>query len=352
MSEPKKVVYLLGAGATNAEKMFACSHEKYDLDDEGLTNKYVSRRVLEQMWRKKGKASRLISKYGLDKRCLERPPGVEKDVDIEFLITLIESNKTEESENDAKLLRKYFRRDILNKLKFRGKEIKPRLYPALLEWQKFEKNEEVLGYLTLNYDSLFETALIKMGYKIDYGLSIENSLLDTDDEKLLLKLHGSFDWFLDSETSKIRIERNGEQKGKPQWIPPGLIKEYADYPYNLLFGKAREILIECDILRVIGCSLSSNDWGLISLIFGTQKLRLDGGYSIEIIASEKTYRDKLQKRLGFMLKFADLFYDVPRYIELGLEHTENPFRDWLVFNSKNMSSEKLKKTKYLKNLES
>jgi len=350
MPEPEKVVYLLGAGATNAEKMFACSDEKFNFADEGLTNADVSRRVLEQMWRKKGKTSQLISKYGLDKKCLERPPEVGKEVDIEFLISLIESNKAEESQNDAKLLRKYFRTDISSKLKFRGEKITPCLYQALLEWQKFIKNEKVLGYLTLNYDSLFETALIDMGYKIDYGLSIENLSQDTDDEKLLLKLHGSFDWFLNAETNKIRIEINGEKEKEPLWIPPGLIKEYADYPYNLLFGKAREILIECDILRVIGCSLSSNDIGLISLIFGTQKMKL-GGYSIEIIDSDTIYRERLQKRLGFMINFEELFYRAPRYKELGLDSTDNPFRDWLVFNSKIMGTE-LKKTKYLKKLES
>lgn len=44
----------------------------------------------------------------------------------------------------------------------------------MLEWEKFnKKNEKVIGYLTLNYDTLFEDALANMEYDINYGLWIE-----------------------------------------------------------------------------------------------------------------------------------------------------------------------------------
>jgi hypothetical protein len=352
MLEPKKIVYLFGAGATHAEKMHVCpSHDDELSKDEGLTNEHVSRRVMEEMWKNKVETSDFVSRYRLDEKCLTRPPGVTKNVDIEFLITLIESNKTKTSEEDSRLVRKYFRRDITNKLNYKGEKITPFLYLALLEWQKSKTNEIVLGHLTLNYDTLFEDALAGMDYDINRGLSIGNCSRRTNhEERLLLKLHGSFDWILNGGANKIRIAENYGEEEEPQWIPPGLIKEYVNYPYNLLFGRAREILVECDVLRLIGCSLSQNDWGLISLIFGTQKLRSDDGYRIEIVDSPEAYKD-IQNRLGFYLKFEELFYGSDRYKELfGDKRTKNSFFDWLFFNSKNMGEEELNKTQNLKSL--
>lgn len=355
MSETKKVVCLFGAGATHAEKMYALRNEKV-LDEkkflraEGLTNAEISLRVLTSLLGD-NKTSYLISKYGLDENILKFPSD-KKHIDIEFLITLIESNKTKMSAKDVGIIREYYRKDILDKLKYDGKEINPYLYCALLEWQKLnEKNEEVLGYLTLNYDTLFEKALVNIGHKINYGLFIEKRSQCANNETLLIKLHGSFNWFLNEETNKIQTENNEDQeKNEPLWIPPGLIKGYVDYPYNLLLGRARELLVECNLLRIVGCSLSPNDPLLISLIFGTQKLKRDA-YSIEVIDSEKAYEGVLQKRLGFMLKLEESFYNDPRYEEWELSRTENPFRDWLVFNSRIMGPKELESTKYLKKLE-
>ena len=42
--------------------------------------------------------------------------------------------------------------------------------------------------------------------------------------------------------------------------------------------------MECDVLRVIGCSLNRNDWGLIPLIYTSLRLsRKNSPYEIEII---------------------------------------------------------------------
>lgn len=354
MSGINKVVYLFGAGATHAEKMYALRDKEVDPDEkkllraEGLTNAEVSLRVLTRLL-DDDETLQLISRYGLDKNSL-RYPSEYKYIDIEFLIALIESNKTEKSAEDAKIFRDYYRKDILDKLKYGDNKINPYLYCALLEWEKFnEKNEKVIGHLTLNYDTLFEDALANMKYDINYGLWIEK-MPQNANNKMMLKLHGSFNWFLNQETNKIQTE-NIENQGRsePQWIPPGLIKGYADYPYNLLFGRARELLVECNLLRIVGCSLSPNDFLFLSLIFGTQKLKRDG-YSIEIVNTPSAYQNVLQ-RLGFMLRFEELFYDTPRYGKLGLTPSENPFQDWLIFNSKTMPDEEYDNTKYLKTLE-
>lgn len=55
------------------------------------------------------------------------------------------------------------------------------------------------------------------------------------------------------------------------------------YPFSIIWGRAREAL-DCDVLRIIGCSLSRNDWHLVSLLYTTQKLNVHRKeYDIELI---------------------------------------------------------------------
>lgn len=76
------------------------------------------------------------------------------------------------------------------------------------------------------------------------------------------------------------------------WIPPGVDKKKENFQFNFLWGKAFDFLMECNVLIVIGCSLSRNDWGLIPMIYTA--LRLSGNnstFEIEII----DFLDKGQK---------------------------------------------------------
>src|SRR2546423_1805134 len=68
-----------------------------------------------------------------------------------------------------------------------------------------------------------------------------------------MKLHGGFK--LMDGTEPIPI------------ITPGIRKNYLELPYNFIWGRALRTLINCDVLRVIGCSLSQNDLGLVDLLF-------------------------------------------------------------------------------------
>ena len=99
-----------------------------------------------------------------------------------------------------------------------------------------------------------------------------------------LKLHGSFAW---EDAWPIR-RREAGISSRPLWIPPGIRKGKERYPFNLLWGLARDV-IDCDVLRVIGCRLGPSDWDLISLLFGTRHANRDRNlpYSIEIIDSPK-----------------------------------------------------------------
>ena len=63
-------------------------------------------------------------------------------------------------------------------------------------------------------------------------------------------------------------EYTPEQKLPLADVTNYLTEELAD----LIWDKARELL-DCDVLRIIGSSLSMNDWELVSLVHTTQKLR-------------------------------------------------------------------------------
>ena len=82
----------------------------------------------------------------------------------------------------------------------------------------------------------------------------------------------------------IQAERRGARR--PLWIPPGIQKAKDRYPFSILWGLARELL-DCDVLRIIGCRLSGNDWDLMSLLFSTRHIHVsgEGGYKIEVIDS-------------------------------------------------------------------
>ena len=55
----------------------------------------------------------------------------------------------------------------------------------------------------------------------------------------------------------------------------------------MIWGAARELL-DCDVLRIIGCNLGPNDWDLVSLLFTTMHGRESGGpYEIEVIGWPK-----------------------------------------------------------------
>ncbi len=63
---------------------------------------------------------------------------------------------------------------------------------------------------------------------------------------------------------------------------------------------ARDVL-DCDVLRVIGCRLGSNDWDLISLIFSTHHANRDArpAYDIEIIDAPQ-HALQLQKAYPYL----------------------------------------------------
>jgi hypothetical protein len=97
------------------------------------------------------------------------------------------------------------------------------------------------------------------------------------------------------------------------------------YPFNLLWGRAYELL-DCDILRVIGCKLSQNDWGLISLLFNTQ-LEAGNAYQIELICSHES-GEKIRERNGF-LRNVKILGELENCQDLIDPEPLNVFESWL-----------------------
>ena len=202
------------------------------------------------------------------------------DTDIEHLITFLDDIPSRQHREFAEGMRKAFEQALRDELKTIREETKDdpiELYEVLLDAHNVEQFPEVLqGIITINYDEYIETAIERVhDCPADFGIRVEPSSEQMEGPRLL-KLHGSFGW---RDTWPIS---RGNNDGATLWIPPGIQKAKQAYPFNVLWGSAREMLA-CDILRVVGCRLGPNDWDLISLLFTMRHAGLARRPQIEII---------------------------------------------------------------------
>ena len=289
-----KVVYLFGAGASHGSARWSGSNTgilMYDLRED------ISNRIHEVVestdeYRKDKALQQLISDV-LDP----------DDSDIEQVITFLEESGRQSHNRLAADLRRVFRESLTAKLKHITDELSivpSQLYAALIDLYQIPSFTETLGgFLTLNYDGLIEHAIHSQHGKIvDYGISLSESPANPDDSITLLKLHGSFDWL---NEWPIRLHQPTEGSD-PLWIPPGIQKAKEAYPFNILWGRARELL-ECDVLRIVGCNLSANDWDLVSMLFRTKHGHsANRVFEIELIDSPRKALE-LQKRFPYLPAF-------------------------------------------------
>jgi hypothetical protein len=259
----KKIIYLFGAGATHAV-INAIDPSKQLLTADirqQISNKEQKSEIPIQVWNEL----------------------MDSSVDIEHLISVLETNY---NYSIAQKIRGYYHDAIISLSEEIIKNIdspsyKPNLYSVLFNFHSIKELEEkVTCILTLNYEDILEQTLIShLNFNVDY-------LIDDKTKKRkrisVLKLHGSFNWI---NSRPIVVKSAFKIKSEDAlWIPPGVEKKKENYPFNVLWGKAFEHLMECNILRVIGCSLSRNDWGLIPMIYTA--MRLTGSnrtFEIEII---------------------------------------------------------------------
>ena len=169
------------------------------------------------------------------------------DSDIEQVITFLDESPSEAFRRYANVLREAFVLALERKLVEVETELKEtpfHLYTALIDMYNVSKLPESLaGILTINYDEYIEKAIAANDRPIDFGVSVVQDEIEGEAIKLI-KLHGSFGW---QDVFPI-LRSKGDA---PLWIPPGIQKAKERYPFNFLWGLARELL-SCDVVRIIG----------------------------------------------------------------------------------------------------
>jgi hypothetical protein len=259
---------------------------------------------------------------------IKRPDGI----DIEHYISLLEALRIRKYDVMADELRKLFCATIQEGVAPENVLIEPKIEMALLQMHNAIPTEETLsGVISLNYDSLLDHAFNKINEGIDYGIKCKcptgEYRIRTDHEAIpLIKLHGSFNWRRSFPYITIDEAQTGlNPQTEMLWIPPSVGKVRDSYPFNALWGRAFEVL-DCDILRIVGCKLSQNDWGLISLLFSTQ-LRSDEAYKIELVNSQERGLE-IRERTKF-LRNVTVLHELEGCIDIARYGTENVFESWL-----------------------
>ncbi len=323
--QQKNVVYLFGAGATQAE---------IDNIDESLVSENVKDEINLLMREVSKRVFKVVQQDGDYMESIDSVSRPEGGSNVELFVTLLENNdaliRNSSAKKKADLIRQRVKEDITGILTSE-RMANFTLHKALFELTKLEdfaKDEKVTGILSLNYDCVLDEAYKEiLGPEPDYGFPVREPLKGLR----LLKLHGSFGW------PDIPI------------IPLGAGKNYLQLPYNYLWGQALELLKECALLRVIGCALSPNDFQLIDLLFKSHLMR-GTPFQIEIINRQSAYT-------AFHANY-DFFRDITspeevetRYHTDGISRSgDNPFKGWLKAVANGLPENQVEATKYLKNL--
>ena len=262
-----RVVYLFGAGASHAcVKRVGSPH--------GILMRDLTPLLQEKL-------GTLVNDRFADMRSIvDLVNSVDENTDVEHLITFLDDVPSVRHREFAQEMRKAFEgvlREKLQAIKADHQSDPIGLYEVLLDMHNVDEfPEELHGIITINYDEYIETAIENVfDDPADFGIRVDPSVQQANTTKLL-KLHGSFGW---KDTWPIS---RGYTPDATLWIPPGINKAKQAYPFNVLWGSAREMLA-CDVLRVVGCRLGPNDWDLISLLFTMRHAGLDDRPQIEII---------------------------------------------------------------------
>ena len=324
----KKVVYLMGAGATHAEIMNLGNEVDATFrSNNGLLISDVSRRVIKaahkfKPWFKKHEDVFTSTKGAFN---------------IELLISLYETNGI--PDDIIRFLKKLVEDDIKGKLSD-SRRNKFYLHKALFELhRKIEDRERLLGVISLNYDGVLDEAYQKVfNENPDYCLTAERKTLNAP----ILKLHGSFNW--------DRVKIYGKSK-QVSIIPLGTNKNYLVPPYNFISGRAFELLVDCDILRILGCSLNQNDTGILQLLFKAHQER-GKSFEIQIIDFQPTNgRHPIKNNIGFFPNITEPIELEGTLIDDNAIHefdVGNPFKIWLRAKALKMLDEQINNTRFLR----
>ncbi|MGI2336012.1 MAG: hypothetical protein ACRKGH_05155 [Dehalogenimonas sp.] len=278
-----KVVYLIGAGASHAEL------KRYDSSAGICMNDAVAGvlKIIKNDYSSDNSLSELLN-------TLDNGTIHPYKLDIEKVISLYETAGTRTDQERANNLRNAFSKTIIGSIEqtIKGDRL-PLLISALFDLHTIPAlNEQLQGILTTNYDGFIEQGSMNVHGAINYPFV--PAIHDADyvfDQSLppIVNLHGSFYW---KKSHPVELSKKADPGSENAlWLPPGIIKQNAQYPFNLLWGTARELL-KCDILRIIGCSLGVSDFNILSMLHVTNRLRDDGvKFKIEYIDYPDRFKD-------------------------------------------------------------
>ena len=260
---PKRIVYLWGAGATQAEAQHLGATISLLMPDTDAFGDGIATRILGRMGR--SVTSSFSSEHG---------------VDIEKLISLLAASGIEEHSCLADKMRQAYFTELKVSLANAGVLENPSLAIDLFDMhsnRKFREEVETLsGIITTNHDGLLQVASQNVFGKVNLGFEFSSAAFSeviSNAVPPILQLHGSFTWRFGTPM-RVRKLRKQSAYTDTVWIPPTILKESKIYPFNKLSGLAYELLARhCDLLRVVGASLTQNDWNILSLIFNAQRHR-------------------------------------------------------------------------------
>jgi hypothetical protein len=284
----KQIVYLFGAGATFAEVKYRNARPLINTlmrnieTNDGIFLEGVATRVLREF----GHVSSLFDDIGVD-----------QDADIEKLISLLTASGVESHSKAADDLRRLYFQDIRKGLLAAKILRQPKLAMGLLQMHDhpaFKANVESLSAIvTTNHDGLLQVASQKVLRAVNVGFPFESNDITYSNGRStipILQLHGSLTWRFAIPPKVFRLDAPG-QRHDTMWIPPTIQKESKTYPFNKLHALSYEALSErCDVLRVVGSSLTQNDWNILCLLFNAQKHRerdRKRSFRIELVMSQK-----------------------------------------------------------------
>ncbi len=188
--------------------------------------------------------------------------------------------------------------------------------------------------ITLNYDTMLDSALHRRGWDPTSGYGITGSKekfkwpplpLAEGQARLrvkLIKLHGSTNWFVRGSTAnlekifsakpvKITKPRENEIGGHIRQIaPPIFAKIFSHDHWRALWAEAFEALCDAEILVVIGCSLIDTDFHLRALLSQIVRIRKEKGrpfrrvYLVDRLRVRKKWKSVLKGGVAKITPYA------------------------------------------------
>jgi hypothetical protein len=323
----KSIVYLIGAGATQAEVSYLGAKPiSLLMQDTELFGEGVSSGILRR--------ADAISRFG------------DSSVDVEKLISLMSACGVNSLTQLADSMRAAYFHEIRQRLIDTQVIDQPRLAIGLLEMHKdptfASEVESLSGLITTNHDGLFQIASQQVHDAIDVGFNFRSTdfeMAEVGRTPPVLQLHGSFTWRFGVPTTISKLGMRHQYSRDTTWLPPAILKESKSYPFNRLTGMAYELLAQkCDVLRVVGASLTQNDWNILSLIFNAQQHRIrtrGAAFRIELIMPHRRGED-LRRECSFLQQLTPIGYlsegrfdDYKSWEPTAADEKANPFAYWL-----------------------